>query len=95
MTKASFAGVEGKRKRANCRGRRGERGENQRGLNGGREAPNCLLQHVMTSLLHINLSLLRAISVSMQEANSSILSGETPGRPITEQEEGKSGFVLN
>lgn len=28
------------------------------------EAPNCLVQHVMTSLLHINLSLLRAISVS-------------------------------
>ena len=31
----------------------------------------------------------------MQEANRSILSWETPGRPIAEQEEGKSGFVLN
>lgn len=37
------------------------------------EAPNCLLQHVMTSLLHINLSLLRAISVSIQGATRLIL----------------------
>lgn len=31
-----------------------------------REAPNCLLQHVMTSLVYINLSLLRPISVPTQ-----------------------------
>lgn len=56
---------------------RGGRGGNQRGLCVG-EAPNCLLQHVMTGLLHINLSLLRAISVSMQEANRFISSRVCP-----------------
>lgn len=52
-----------------------------------REAPNCLLQHVMTSLLHINLSLLRAISGSMQEANRFIFRRETLVCPLTKQKE--------
>lgn len=41
-----------------------ERRKSERAV--GWKAPNCLLQHVMTSLLHINLSLLEAISVLMQ-----------------------------
>lgn len=52
------------------------------------KAPNCLLQHVMTSLLCINLSLLAAIFVSMQEANRFILC-------VVLNEEGNGGLFTN
>lgn len=52
---------------------------------GCQEAPNCLLQHVMTSLVYINLSLLRPISVLMQRENRLISAMQTQLHPLTTQ----------